>query len=90
MTYFFFAAGTNPGYENDYGSNYGFFREKFPNRAAVGVVGAAFLIVLITLAVFVAYCYCRFKVSAFSNSIRGLINGLYYGLYVSLSVFISD
>ena len=62
--FIFVAAGNNPGFENDYGDTWGYFREKLENDAAIGIVGAVFLLTIILVAIGIIFCYRRYLVGS--------------------------
>nr|KAG5711338.1 hypothetical protein BaRGS_006035 [Batillaria attramentaria] len=54
-------SGNRPGYENDYGQDFGFFREKLEAEEVVAVVSAAFALIIIVCTVLFFCCYRRYK-----------------------------
>lgn len=52
--------GSRPDNEGDLGDSWGFFREKLENDIAIGIVGAAFLLVIIIAVIVVIFCYRRY------------------------------
>ncbi|KAK7101651.1 uncharacterized protein [Littorina saxatilis] len=54
-------SGNKPGYENDYGDSYGFFKEKLENDAAIGIVGAVFAVTVILVIIGIFCCRRRYE-----------------------------
>lgn len=54
-------SGDKPGPENNNGEDWGLFREKLHNDAAIGIVGAVFLVGIILVCLGIFLCYCRYK-----------------------------